>query len=181
MEKISKSPFKVVITGPECSGKSTLSKQLSEYFEQPWVTEYARTYLSEIQRPYQESDLLEIAKGQIEQEDQLLASDNAIVFIDTSLEVIKVWSEWKYDRCDAFIQEQLSARAVDLYLLLSPDMAWEDDPLRENPHDRSLLFDIYKKEIEALGSPYEIISGHGLIRTKRAIKSIHAWTSKKDQ
>lgn len=181
MEKITKPPFKVVITGPECSGKSTLSKQLSEYFEQPWLIEYARTYLSQLQRPYQETDLIEIAKGQVKEEDQLLASGSDLVFLDTSLEVLKVWSEWKYDHCEPYITEQLSTRPVDLYLLLSPDMAWEDDPLRENPHNRGLLFDIYKKEIKALGAPYEIISGHGLIRTKRAIKAIHAWTEKKDQ
>lgn len=178
MEKITKSTFKVVITGPESTGKSTLSKQLSEYFEQPWLPEYARTYLSEINRPYEESDLLEIAKGQIKMENELSKKGYSTIFFDTSMEVLKVWSEWKYKNCHPYILEKLASRKADLYLLLSPDMAWEHDPMRENPHNRNEIFDIYKREIEQLKKPYEIISGNGLIRTRRAIKAINTYLTK---
>ncbi|WP_422358760.1 AAA family ATPase [Reichenbachiella sp.] len=178
MEKITKPIFKVIITGPECTGKSTLSRQLSEYFEQPWVPEYARTYLTELNRPYQDSDLLEIAKGQIKKEDEVLSNGSTTVFLDTSMEVLKVWSEWKYDVCDPYILNNFESRTADLYLLLSPDMAWEHDPLRENPHDRNVIFDIYKKEIDQLNKPYEIISGLGLLRTRRAIKAINNYIQK---
>jgi len=173
MEEITKPTFKVIITGPECTGKSTLSRQLSEYFEQPWLPEYARTYLTDLNRPYKDGDLLEIAKGQIKKEDQLLSNGNSTVFLDTSMEVLKVWSEWKYNTCDPYILDNFKTRKADLYLLLSPDMAWEHDPLRENPHDRNVIFDIYKNEIEGLKKPYEVISGLGLLRTRRAIKAIN--------
>ncbi|MEO9966613.1 MAG: ATP-binding protein [Reichenbachiella sp.] len=173
MEKITQPTTKIIITGPECTGKSTLSRQLSEYFEQPWLPEYARTYLSQLDRPYQQEDLLEIAKGQIECENTLLGENHNQVFMDTSLEVIKIWSEWKYRHCDNHIVDSLKARKADFYLLLSPDMSWEQDPLRENPDDRELLFDIYKQELESLGCPYEVISGLGLLRTRRAIKAIN--------
>lgn len=174
MEKITESTFKVIVTGPECTGKSTLSRQLSEYFEQPWLPEYARTYLTDLGRPYQDSDLLEIAKGQVKKEDEILSNGHKCAFLDTSMEVLKVWSEWKYETCDPFITEHLKSRPGDLYLLLSPDMAWESDPLRENPHDRNVIFDIYKNELDVLGKPYEIIAGIGLLRTRRAIKAINA-------
>lgn len=175
MEKITEPTFKVIITGPECTGKSTLSRQLSEYFEHPWLPEYARTYLTELGRPYQDSDLLEIAKGQIKKEEELLSKENAIVFLDTSMEVLKVWSEWKYKTCDPYILENFQSRPADLYLLLSPDMAWENDPLRENPHDRNVIFDIYQQELDQLNKPYEVISGLGLLRTRRAIKAINRY------
>ncbi|WP_420581515.1 AAA family ATPase [Reichenbachiella sp.] len=178
MEKITKPTFKVVITGPESTGKSTLSRQLSEYFEQPWLPEYARSYLSELDRPYQDSDLVEIAKGQIKNENELLCNGHSTLFLDTSLEVIKIWSEWKYQTCDSYILDNFNSRTADLYLLLSPDMAWEHDPLRENPHDRNVIFDIYKNEIDGLKKPYEIISGLGLLRTRRAIKAIHKYQNK---
>ncbi|MEO9806118.1 MAG: ATP-binding protein [Reichenbachiella sp.] len=176
MEKITEPTFKVVITGPECTGKSTLSRQLSEYFKEPWLPEYARTYLSEIGRPYRDSDLLDIAKGQVRKEDELLSLGSSKVFFDTSLEVIKVWSEWKYKSCDSYIIENLEARSADFYLLLSPDMAWENDPLRENPNDRDIIFEIYKDELEKLDKPYEIISGLGLLRIRRAIQALSNFT-----
>ncbi|MEP2026394.1 MAG: ATP-binding protein [Reichenbachiella sp.] len=175
MEKITEPTFKVIITGPECTGKSTLSRQLSEYFEQLWVPEYARTYLTDLGRPYEDGDLLEIAKGQIKKENEALSNGNSTVFFDTSLEVLKVWSEWKYKKCDPYILENFETRTADLYLLLSPDMAWEHDPLRENPNNRNVIFDIYKKELDGLKKPYEIISGLGLIRTRRAIKAINSY------
>lgn len=176
MEKITKPTFKVTITGPESTGKSTLSKQLSEYFERPWLPEYARSYLSKINRPYQQSDLVEIAKGQMRQEDDMIAAGHQQVFFDTSLEVLKIWSEWKYQDCDKLILKNLDLRKSDLYLLLSPDMVWESDPLRENPNDRGLIFDIYRKELERIGQPFEIISGIGLLRTRRAIKAVTNFT-----
>jgi len=172
MEKITKPTLKIVITGPESTGKSTLSKQLSEYFEQPWLPEYARTYLNIIQRPYDRNDLVEIAKGQIKNEDDLFSTAPPLVFLDTSLEVLKVWSEWKYNFCDQFISNNLKARPADLYLLLSPDLAWENDPLRENPHDREIIFNIYKKELKKLDRPFEIITDLGLLRTQQAINSV---------
>ncbi|SMD31705.1 Nicotinamide riboside kinase [Reichenbachiella faecimaris] len=172
MEKITKPTFKVVITGPECTGKSTLSRQLSEYFEQPWLPEYARTYLTDLNRRYKDDDLLEIAKGQINNEDEVLSNGASLAFFDTSIEVIKVWSEWKYKKCDPYILDHYNTRTADLYLLLLPDMAWEADPLRENPHDRDIIFDIYKQELESRNKPFEIISGLGLLRTKRAIRIV---------
>lgn len=175
MEKITKPTFKVVITGPECTGKSTLSRQLSEYFEQPWLPEFARTYLTGFDRAYEDNDLLEIARGQVRMEDELMTNGSNLVFFDTSMEVLKVWSEWKYKSCDNYILDHLRNRPADLYLLLSPDMAWEQDPLRENPHDRDIIFDIYKKELNALNKPFEIISGLGLLRTRRAIKVINSY------
>ena len=60
--------IKIIITGPECSGKSTLSKSLAEHFQSPLLHEYARVYISKLKRKYTQKDLLKIAKTQFDSE-----------------------------------------------------------------------------------------------------------------
>lgn len=139
--------IKIVITGPESSGKTTLSEQLAHHFNAPWVPEYARDYIARLNRPYQQSDLLEIARGQAARENEYAQKADKLYFCDTSLEVIKIWSEFKYKRCHPWIIEQQQKYRANLYLLCAPDIPWTYDPQRENPDDRDVLFDIYRREL----------------------------------
>src|SRR5690606_11050767 len=122
---------RVAVIGPECTGKSDLSKFLAAEFNTVWVPEFAREYLDNLSRPYIIDDLTEIAKGQIEQEDSLTARANQVLICDTNLYVIKVWSNFKYGHCDPWILRQIAERPYDLYLLTYVDIPWEYDPLRE--------------------------------------------------
>src|SRR6187549_922384 len=108
---------KVCILGPECTGKTALSKFLSEHFKTVWVEEYARAYLNKLGRPYQQADLLKIAHGQIRMEDEWLPDSNKILICDTNLIVIKIWSQVKYGSCDDHLIRQLQGRTYDLFLL----------------------------------------------------------------
>ena len=112
----------IVITGPESTGKTTLCKQLAAHFDTQWIPEFARSYIDDLNRPYLKKDLLEIAKGQMELEKKTTQKSNKPVFLDTSLEVIKIWSEYKYGICDDWILEQLKKRKHFLYLLCQPDI-----------------------------------------------------------
>jgi NadR type nicotinamide-nucleotide adenylyltransferase len=150
---------KIVLTGPESSGKTTLAKRLAEGHNTLWVPEYAREYLENLGRPYEESDLLEIARGQVKAEAKALRKAEKLLFCDTGMLVLKVWSEVKYGGCHPFIQEQLQSGRYDLFLLCAPDIPWEPDPLRENPDDRHLLYEIYKKELKNLSLPFVEIFG----------------------
>ncbi|MEK6481453.1 ATP-binding protein [Catalinimonas sp. 4WD22] len=167
-----KDPLKVIITGPEATGKSTLSQQLSDVFDEPWVPEYARDYINQLSRPYQESDLLEIAKGQVNREHEYAQQASQIYFCDTSLEVIKVWSEFKFKRCHPWIIEQQKKRKAGLYLLCAPDIPWTYDPQRENPDDREELFEIYQQEL--LGEQVKEIWGVEEKRLQNAVEAIRA-------
>lgn len=167
-----KRPLKVIITGPEATGKSTLSQQLSEVFDEPWVPEYARDYIDQLGRPYQESDLLEITKGQVKREDEYAQRASQVYFCDTSLEVIKVWSEFKFKRCHPWIMAQLKKRKADLYLLCAPDIPWTYDPQRENPDDREELFEIYQQELS--GKQLKEIWGDEEKRLQTATEAIQA-------
>lgn len=150
---------KVVITGPESSGKSTLSKHLSESLFIPHVREYAREYLAALDRVYDQSDLLHIAKGQLGLEKDIICQTPSFLICDTDLLTIKIWSEYKYSCCDSEIIRLFKNNLPDLYLLAAPDFPWEEDSQRENPDNREELFSIYEKEILDLKIPYKVISG----------------------
>ena len=160
---------KVIITGPESSGKTTLCKALSKHFKVPFSYEYARKYLQAKKNKYTQTDLIRIAKGQLE-------SEKRSRILDTDLITIKIWSNHKYGNCDKWILKQINKQKSEkrFYILCKPDIAWEEDVLRENPKDRMNLFEIYKKELKELRCKYYIIEGEN--RTINAIKKISAQT-----
>lgn len=137
--------MKVIITGPESTGKSWLTKSLARHYNVPFVEEYARLYLQQTNGEYSEEDLPKIAKGQMALEDQVAEESPKLILCDTGLEVIRLWSEWKYGRCDPKILAESFDRQPDLYLLLKTDVPWIPDKFRENPDDREDLYAQYKK------------------------------------
>ena len=163
--------LKIIVTGPESSGKTTLCKALSEHYKIPFTKEFAREYLADLGKNYLQKDLLEIAKGQLGNE-QLITNPQQISLHDTDLITLKVWSEYKYGNCNNWILEQIEKQKVEnrFYLLCKPDLKWDYDPLRENPTNRNELLEIYKQELETLGHKFLIIKGVG--RNQQAIESL---------
>ena len=157
--------LKIIATGPESSGKTTLCKALSKHFNLPFSKEFAREYLDVLNRDYNQNDLLKIAKGQ-------LNSEANTELLDTDLITIKIWSKYKYGSCDKWILEQIEKQKSEnrFYLLCKPDIPWEADPLRENPTNRNELFKIYKKELKSLEHKYFIVQGEDI--AKQAIYQI---------
>ena len=158
--------FTICFTGPECSGKSTLSEFVSNEFGATLIKEYARTYLTGIGRPYIKEDLGVIAKTQLNQLIESI-SDKKITVIDTGAEVVKVWCEVRFNDDDQVIYElvQRQHAIVDLYVLCKPDIPWEADSFRESQFDRDRLYEIYKAFLEKEEVPFIEISGE-LIQRK---------------
>jgi NadR type nicotinamide-nucleotide adenylyltransferase len=163
---------KVIITGPESTGKSTLAKRLAEHYQTLWVPEYAREYIDRLNRPYNWQDLLNIMEGQLRTEKAMEGKAKDILFYDTSLLVIKVWYEYKFGALHPLIREKLRHFTCNLFLLSDVDLPWKYDPQREHPHQRSYFFQVYKKELEHMGVDFVIISGTGETRLKHAINAI---------
>jgi nicotinamide riboside kinase len=163
--------LKIIVTGPESSGKTTLCKALSEHYNLPFTKEFAREYLTDLGKNYLQEDLLEIAKGQLEYE-QLINNNQQISLHDTDLITLKIWSVYKYGNCNNWILEQIEKQKVEnrFYLLCKPDLKWDYDPLRENPTNRNELLEIYKQELENLGHKFLIIKGED--RNEQAIESL---------
>ena len=152
---------KVVVIGPESTGKSSLSEALALHLNTVWVPEYARTYLEALNQPYRESDLLHIAKGQLQAEDQLKGKANRFLICDTDLYVIKVWSEHSYRRCNQWVLQQIAIRSYDLYLLSDIDVPWTSDPLREHPETtmRNYFYQVYLDIVQNSGVPFQLVRG----------------------
>ncbi|MCH6235335.1 AAA family ATPase [Cognataquiflexum rubidum] len=166
---------KVVIIGPESTGKSTLAENLAGYFGCLWIPEFAREYLDNLGRPYSYDDLTEIAKGQVGLEDEFGLKSKDLLVCDTDLNVIKVWSKHKYGRVHPWIEDQIKTRKYDLYLLTDIDIPWQDDPQREHPDPimRKYFFDLYQKILQDLGTPFCLISGNEQVRKGLAIEMIN--------
>lgn len=167
---------KIILIGPESTGKSTLGKELAAHFNCDYIEEFARGYIDKKKTSYQEHELLIMAQGQLAFEENA-QSNKPYLFLDTDLIVIKVWSEYKYGSCDPWVLEQIAKQKKEdrFYLLCKPDIPWENDPQRENPNDREELFEIYKTELESLGHHYFTIEGAS--RIEKSILKISTLTS----
>lgn len=163
---------RVVVIGPECTGKSDLAEFLGQHFKTTWVPEYAREYLNNLDRPYTESDLLQIARGQLTLENAAQAQASNVVICDTNLYVIKVWSEYKFGRCDREILSAIAGRKYDLYLLTYIDIPWQFDPLREHPDKRQELYEIYWRELSQQSVPVVDIRGDREQRRRTAVEAV---------
>ena len=163
---------KVVVIGPECTGKSELSQFLSEHFKTEWVPEYARNYIDHLVRPYHQDDLTVIAHGQLRLEDEWTRDANRILICDTNLYVIKIWSEFKFGNCSQEVLQQIATRPYDLYLLTYVDIPWQDDPQREHPDKREELYQLYLKELKNQPVPFVEIKGEREQRRKTAVEAV---------
>ncbi len=153
---------KIVVIGPESTGKSTLCELLAAHFHTDWVPEYAREYLLRHGTDYLFADLETIARGQIKLEDQKTAATrSSMIFIDTDMYVMKVWCEFVFEQCHQWILDQIVSRQYDLYLLCNTDLPWVKDELREYPdlENRQKLFHIYKDLLVNQDTPWVEISG----------------------
>lgn len=164
--------LKIAITGPESTGKSMLAEQLAKHFNTVWIPECAREYIDTLHRKYNQDDILNIAKAQLESENRILAKADHFLFCDTEFLVTKIWSEHAFGKCDPWILNKFSTHIYDLYLLMNIDLPWEFDPQREHPHKREYFFNLYLNELSSRKLPFKIISGIGEHRLANSIKII---------
>jgi NadR type nicotinamide-nucleotide adenylyltransferase len=163
---------KIAILGPESSGKTTLCMQLAAHFNTQWVPEYARSYIPALDHPYKQEDILFCAKEQLRKEEELAITAHQFLFCDTELIIAKVWSMDVYKSCDPWILGKIVSHKYDFFLLTAPDLPFEQDPVRENPHRREELFAIYENELRGYGFPYAVVSGMGKKRLQMALRII---------
>ena len=177
---------KIVILGPESTGKSTLCEQLAQHYGTTWCPEFAREYLLSNGTNYDFDDLGIIAKGQLALEDEyttmlernslpmLEAGGHLPLFIDTDMYVAKVWCEFVFEKCHRFILDEIVERKYDLYLLCNIDLPWVADELREYPdiESRRKLYKIYKDLMINQSTPWVDISGDYDQRLQKSIAAV---------
>ena len=160
-----------VLTGPECSGKTTLSKSLAEHFQGKYLAEPARTILNGV-RAYTPKDLLVILRSYINREDANLS--DTTLFLDTDLQNLFLWWQEKYGPAPRKLIQAYKAQTDRFFLLCRPDLPWVFDPLRENPNDRERLFGLYYRDLVNRKLPFAIIDGDGEGRLEMSIESVAA-------
>ena len=165
---------RILILGPESTGKSTLAEGLANHFGEPWVPEYAREYLEDLGRAYRYGDMLEIGKGQVALEDEIAKRAEKYLFCDTDLRVIHIWSEHRFGKTHPWVLEQIAERKYDLILLTDTDLPWTPDPQREYPEleMRNYFLDLYTKLAQESGFPFHLLSGNKDERLTKALEFI---------
>lgn len=165
----------IVITGPESSGKSTLTKQLADCFEGVGILEYARDYVERLTRPYNQQDVETIGRRQLLYLNKIrrdYGDSEVLVFFDTFLIITKIWLEEVYHYCPAWLHLAILENRPNLVLLCEPDLPWQPDGVRENSEKRPYLYNRYRKELEYYQIPYSIVNGSGEARRQLAIQHI---------
>lgn len=153
-----KKPVKIVFTGAESSGKSTLSQRMASHLGGIWVPEYSRDYIENLQRKYTYADIETIAKYQINYERNL--PDNSFIVFDTWLIITKVWFDFVYGKHPDWLHQAIVNSDIELFLLCDIDMPWQADKVRENGgENRKKLHEIYIGELQKYQFNYHIVSG----------------------
>ncbi|TAI47895.1 AAA family ATPase [Flagellimonas allohymeniacidonis] len=179
-EKLGQEPsnlVKVVLFGPESTGKTTLSRQLADHYQTEWVPEYAREYLQKKwdreQKTCEPHDLLPIAYGQMRLENELAKKANKLLVCDTDLLETKVYSEAYYlGYCDPLLEQYALGNQYELYLLTYIDTPWVKDDLRDKPDERERMFAYFKGTLEKYGRNFVTLKGEEEVRFSKAVKHI---------
>ena len=170
--------LKIVLFGPECTGKTTLAKLLANHYKSQWVPEFAREYLQKkwdkFQKVCTKEDLLNIVSGQLKMESNKISKARKFLFCDTNILVTRIWSETHFDGyCDPEIIKLSEKLSYDYYLLTSIDVPWKKDDLRDRPYDREKMFSYFKDTLDNNNKPYSIIKGSIEERLSNSIKILN--------
>tara|TARA_B100000780_G_scaffold116402_1_gene81589 strand:+ start:1022 stop:1627 length:606 start_codon:yes stop_codon:yes gene_type:complete len=170
---------KIVLFGPESTGKTTLSIQLAKHYNTVWVQEYARPYLQKVwnqeRRTCQQKDILPIAFGQIALENRLSKRADKVLICDTDLLETKVYSSSYYGGfVDPILEKAATENTYNLYLLTYIDTPWEADDLRDRPEQRLEMFEAFQKALDQHHRPYLLLKGDKESRLKKAVEAIDA-------
>ncbi|MFP4058954.1 MAG: AAA family ATPase [Bacteroidota bacterium] len=166
--------MRIVLTGPESTGKTSLAQYLSEYYGGIYIPEFARSYIGQLQRAYTFEDVNHISRIQEMQVKETLAMNEKIFFIDTYLIISKIWFEVVFHCCPVWIDKAIRKSKIDLFLLCNTDIPWYPDAVRENGGEkREQLFSMYREELDRYGFNYEIIKGENNERREAAVEAVY--------
>lgn len=179
-EKLKQHPancLKVVLFGPESTGKTTLSVQLARHYSSVWVPEYAREYLqhkwNNERKTCEAKDLIPISIGQMKLENELAKKTDSVLICDTDLLETKVYSEAYYSGvCDPILDKYAIKNTYDLYFLTYIDVPWEKDDLRDKPKERERMFEAFESALQTYNRPYVLLKGTKTERLNSAIQHI---------
>lgn len=170
--------MRIVLTGSESTGKTTLADALAEHYDAELVPEFVREFAARKGAPIAFGDHGAIARGQMALEDEHAARARAMILQDTDLLSTVVYCAHYFGRCPPWIEEAAAARRPDLYLLCDIDIPWVGDGLRDRQHAREEIQGVFRTALRASAVPVVVVHGTGKERLRRAVAAIDAMRSR---
>ena len=165
--------IRIVVTGSECTGKTTLAEALAKHYDTVWVPEFVRQFVEQKGDAPEYGDVDAIARGQIELENRTAPVANRLLIQDTDLLSTVIYSHHYYGDCPGWIEEELRARAGDLYLLADIDVPWSPDGEQRDRGDRrDEMHELFRSTLEQHGFRFVEIGGTPSQRLQTAISVI---------
>lgn len=175
---------RIVVTGSECTGKTTLARELATRLGISWVPEQARAWAERVARPLTADDVSAIASAQISAEDAALAEarrrGHRAIVLDTDLLSTVVYARHYYGTCPAWIEAETRSRRADLYLLAEIDLPWIPDGVRDREHARELIQALFRQALDEYRAVACDVRGVGPERLDTAMSCVRntlgAWS-----
>jgi NadR type nicotinamide-nucleotide adenylyltransferase len=172
--------LRIVFTGSESTGKSTLAEAVAKHYGVEVVPEFVRTFAEQKGGVIEFSDHGAIARGQMALEDEHIArvfqiasgGSPALMLQDTDLLSTVVYCKHYFGRCPEWIEDAARARRPDLYLLCGTDVPWVADGVRDRGHRRDEMQELFVAAVAASQAASASISGSPDARFGRAIDII---------
>lgn len=155
--------FRVCVTGPESTGKTTLARELAEWVGVEWVPEASRLYSERVGRELRDTDVAPIARQHIARADDAIARAAALgaraLVLDTDLVSTVIYARHYYHAVAPWIERAERARRADLYLLCAVDVPWVPDGVRDRPADRAAMFELFRRALRRRGARVAVVRG----------------------
>ena len=166
--------IRVVLTGSESTGKTTLANELARHYRAELVPEFVRSYAEQREGVITFNDHGPIARGQMALEDEVFANARRLVFLDTDLLSTVVYCDHYFGRCPDWIRETATARRPDLYVLCDIDVPWVADGVRDRGDRRDEMQELFRRAVADSGADYITVRGDVAHRVEAATAAIDA-------
>jgi nicotinamide riboside kinase len=163
---------RVVLTGSECTGKTTTAAAIAERMKVPWVPEASRIYAEARGAALMRADVSPIARAHLRAVEEAERLHPDLVVLDTDLVSTVVYSRHYYGSCPRWIERAARANLADLYLLAAPDLPWLPDPSRDRGHLRAEMHALFAAALRDTSADVVEIAGSGPERVERAVEAI---------
>jgi nicotinamide riboside kinase len=171
-------PLRVVLTGSECVGKTTLSGQIAAHFGALAVPEFSRDYAAMHPRALDLDDAVAIAEGHLLREAEYLATareaGHALLVYDTDLVSTVAYCHHYHGRCPAFIEQAARMRLADQYLLPDIDVPWVADGIRDRGDRREEVQALFAETLARLGARVHVLRGNWDARFTGAVSVVQS-------